>query len=205
MVRVFKRMRHLRGKLLAIRLGPGAAILPPEVTKIHMNFATDIHDGHWGPRRFWRNCLPRLKYWNPAVSMTVTRTQDQEGPALMTIQFTTPEEAAAITPEISSPADKVDSTAPITQGQAVSITNRVETINMKHRVDSEILNELLKLTNARVIKAKPEELREIAELERLEAEAERDQAEQEKIYAKQRRERAMLKAAQAAPGESVKS
>jgi len=169
-----------------------------------MNFAVDIHDGHWGPRRFWRNCLPRLKYWNPAVSMTVTRTQDQEGPALMTVHFTTPEEAATTDPEISSSADKVESTAPVAEGKAGPITDRVETLNMKHRVESEILNELLKLTNAKVVKPKPEELREIAELERLDAEAERDQAEQEKIYARQRRERAMLKAAQAAPGEIVK-
>ncbi len=37
-------------QLLAIRLGPGAAVLQPEITKIHMDFAYDIHDGHYGPR-----------------------------------------------------------------------------------------------------------------------------------------------------------
>ena len=25
-------------------------MLPPEVTRIHMDFAVDIHDGHYGPR-----------------------------------------------------------------------------------------------------------------------------------------------------------
>lgn len=137
--------------------------------------------------------------------MTVSRTEDQEGPALMTVHFTTSEEAATTAPEITSSADKVESTAPVAVGKAGPITDRIETINMKHRVDSEILDELLKLTNARVVKPKPEELREIAELEKLNAESEKDQAEQDKIYARQRRERAMLKAAQAAPGEMVKT
>jgi len=50
MVAVIKRMRKLRAKLLAIRIGPGAAVLPPEVTRIHMDFARDIEDGHYGPR-----------------------------------------------------------------------------------------------------------------------------------------------------------
>jgi len=36
--------------LLAIRLGPGAAMLPPEVTRIHMDFAFKLNDGHFGPR-----------------------------------------------------------------------------------------------------------------------------------------------------------
>jgi large subunit ribosomal protein MRP49 len=135
--------------------------------------------------------------------MTVSRTEDQEGPALMTVHFATPQDATTTLPEITSSADKNASTGPPTTAEAGPTTIRVETINMKHRVDSEIVGELLKLTNARVVKPKPEELREIAELERLNAEAEQDQADQEKIYARQRRERAMLKAAQAAPGEMV--
>lgn len=38
-----------------------------------------------GPRKFWRENLPRLKYHNPAVPMVVNRTFDQEGPATLRI------------------------------------------------------------------------------------------------------------------------
>ena len=49
-----------------IRTGPGAAILPPEVKRIHLDFAIKINDGHAGPRSvvlwlplgFSKNILP---------------------------------------------------------------------------------------------------------------------------------------------------
>lgn len=44
------RMRALQTKLLAIRLGSGALILPKEVKRIHMRFARRIEGGHLGPR-----------------------------------------------------------------------------------------------------------------------------------------------------------
>ncbi len=39
---------HLQ--LLEIRTGPGAAIMPSEVTRIHMDFALKRNNGHLGPR-----------------------------------------------------------------------------------------------------------------------------------------------------------
>jgi len=44
------RMRALQNKLLAIRLGSGALVLPKEVKRIHMRFARRIEGGHLGPR-----------------------------------------------------------------------------------------------------------------------------------------------------------
>jgi hypothetical protein len=37
-------------QLLSIRNGPGAAVLPPEVTGIHMDFSTKIKHGHYGAK-----------------------------------------------------------------------------------------------------------------------------------------------------------
>lgn len=82
---MIKRMRHMKTRLLAIRLGPGAALLPKEIERIHLDFAPLINDGHRGPRKFWRHMLPRLKYHNPGVLMSVSRTQEQTGPAIMSI------------------------------------------------------------------------------------------------------------------------
>ncbi|KAH7356861.1 50S ribosomal protein-like protein Mrp49 [Rhexocercosporidium sp. MPI-PUGE-AT-0058] len=191
MVAIIKRMRKLRA-LLAIRIGPGAAVLPPEVTRIHMDFARDLEDGHYGPRKFWRNCLPRLKYHNPAIPMTVNRTNDQSGPALLTIHFTSPSAAADTSPEISSTTTKQTSSAPVAATKAGPATERTEVINMKHRPESEILDQLLAITRARVVKPTAEETRQIQEIEDQNARSERDSVMMAEVNAKRKREEAIL-------------
>lgn len=39
-------------------------------------------------RKFWRHMLPRLKYHNPRIPMTVSRTNNQTGPATLSIYLT---------------------------------------------------------------------------------------------------------------------
>lgn len=53
MVSLLQRMRKLQTTLLAIRTGPGAAVLPKDVKRLHLRFATKIEDGHMGPRYAW--------------------------------------------------------------------------------------------------------------------------------------------------------
>jgi len=36
-------------------------------------------------RKFWREMLPRMKYRNPSISMTVSRHNDPDGPSLLHI------------------------------------------------------------------------------------------------------------------------
>lgn len=43
-------MRKLQAKLLSIRLGSGAYVLPQDVKRIHMRFAKRLEGGHMGPR-----------------------------------------------------------------------------------------------------------------------------------------------------------
>ncbi len=51
-------------QLVRLRTGPGAAILPHDVTRIHMEFNHKYNDGHMGPR-----CdLPPLFGLSPAAS-----------------------------------------------------------------------------------------------------------------------------------------
>lgn len=47
---ISQRMRKVQTKLLEIRIGPGAMILPKEVKRIHMKFPTTILGGHMGPK-----------------------------------------------------------------------------------------------------------------------------------------------------------
>ncbi|KAJ5777741.1 hypothetical protein N7520_000987 [Penicillium odoratum] len=95
MVNFLKRMRKLK-TMLEVRVGTGAALFPslanatkefPAVTRLHLTYARKIYGGHHGARLFWRQCLPRLKYHNPGVPMTVQQTDEQEGPAALTIYF----------------------------------------------------------------------------------------------------------------------
>lgn len=83
----------------------GAAVMPPEVKRLALTFASKNKGGHMGPRyatgfgvgrselgltgarKFWKNYLPRLKWHNPQVQMDVTRDSLVGGPATLTIEF----------------------------------------------------------------------------------------------------------------------
>ncbi|KAI9697228.1 MAG: hypothetical protein M1836_004792 [Candelina mexicana] len=200
MVSVLKRMRKLKA-LLAIRLGPGAAHLPPDVKRIHMDFAYKINDGHFGPRKFWRLYLPSLKYHNPAISMTVNRTTDQEGPATMTIYFAPPPTSSTTTSPSSSTQPSKPTSAPTTSTTSTTAPSdhtpftRTHTINMKHRHESEILSQLLEVTKAVKIKATREEEEEIREMEEERKRREADARRSAVVNAERKREEEMLRQA----------
>ncbi|OAF59729.1 hypothetical protein VC83_03785 [Pseudogymnoascus destructans] len=187
MVSILRRMTKLRA-LLAIKLGPGAAVLPKNVTKLHMEFAKRMNDGHYGPRKFWHSCLPRLKYHNPTVSMTLERTTNQEGPALMTVYF----DDATHPQTPSAPVAGTQTEPPASSQQ------RVVTINMKHRHESEILSQLLALTNAVPVEPTPEEVEQLQKLAALKEVGERDSARHRIFNAEKKREEAILAQARSA-------
>lgn len=113
----------------------------------------------------------------------------------MTVHFTSPEAATTIKPEISSTTDSQTSTGPVPEPKAGPPTERTEVINMKHRQDSEILEQLLKLTKAKVVRPTAEEQREIQEMEEQNAKSERDAALTAEVNAKRKREAVILKQA----------
>lgn len=193
MVNLVQRMRRLKTRLLDIRIGPGAAILPPNVKRIHLSFAYKFNDGHLGPRRVWRYYLPRLKYHNPAVSMTVSRSHDQAGPATLSVFFA-PSSNASTHSATSSPAP----TSSTSGGKAPSEHTpweRVEAIDMKHKKPEEILERLIEVTRAEPLLPTPEDE---AEFTQLEAERESSEKDRERAMAdneKARRERELLEQA----------
>lgn len=63
---------------------------------------------------------------------------------------------------------------------------------MKHRSESEILDELMKLTEAKVVRATQEEQRQIQELERQNRESEVESIKQAAINEEKRREQAIM-------------
>ncbi|MCJ1280745.1 hypothetical protein MMC26_000062 [Xylographa opegraphella] len=178
MVNIAKRMRHLKS-LFSIRLGPGAAILPKDVKRIHLDFATKFNDGHLGPRRFFQHCLPRLKYHNPGVSMTVTRTTNQAGPATMTVFF------AGAAPAGSS------------------VNERVQVLDMKHRQEPEILHRLLEVTGAVPVRATEAEELELRAMEEEGARSAVDRERNRLFLEEKRRQAALLAQAKASVNASL--
>ena len=175
-----------RPQLLNIRVGPGAAILPKNVSRLHLDFAVKDNNGHVGARKFWRNALPRLKYHNPAVSMTIHRSTNQEAPSLLTIYFKrTPASQSLTSPALSAPA-----TATTNQESS----NRTEVIDMRNIRDSEILSKLLYLTQATPVAETLEDKMESQELADIKEKIERDKIAGASIQEEKRKEKALLDA-----------
>ncbi|KAI8634057.1 CI-B8 domain-containing protein [Xylariaceae sp. FL1651] len=197
MVNPGKRM-HILQALLSLRHGPGAAILPPEITRIHMDFALKWNDGHLGPRKFWRTCLPRLKYWNPAIPMLVNRSDNQAGPATMSIYF-----RQASSEDSTSVTETVRNMLPLAQQPHSSIKNehpapppdegeRVVTIDMKNVHSDTILSEFLAKTGATPIHPTPDEAVEMRQVEERVERAAVDRAIVKKFIDDKKREERML-------------
>ncbi|CAJ2511007.1 Uu.00g066320.m01.CDS01 [Anthostomella pinea] len=210
MVNPGKRM-HVLQALLALRHGPGAAILPPEITRIHMDFALKWNDGHLGPRKFWKTCLPRLKFWNPAIPMLVNRSDQQAGPATMSIYFrqtsldpTSPSSSStSSSTSPSSVAAAARNMLPLAQQPKSSTENehpapppeageRVVTIDMKNVHSDAIFSEFMAKTGATPVHPSPDEEVEMRQVEEREERATVDRAIVKKYIDDKRREERML-------------
>ena len=143
-----------------------------------MDFATKINGGHFGPRKFWREYLPRLKFHNPAVSMSVNRSTDQDGPATMTIFLSEP---TVQRKESSSDAHR----APV-------LGERVEVIDMKNKRDSEIFGEFLNITGAVEVSASADEVQQLRDLEEQRERSRQDREESQRLMIARQQEQSLL-------------
>lgn len=130
--------------------------------------------------------------------MTVDRSDDNAGPATLTVFF-----APAANP---SSASALSSPAPISSTTNAKATSdhtpfeRVESIEMKHKHEEEILEQLMQITKAVQVNPSPDEELEMKELEDQRARSERD-AETTRVYnEKVRQEKALLEQARSAVG-----
>ncbi|KAF2141229.1 uncharacterized protein K452DRAFT_287939 [Aplosporella prunicola CBS 121167] len=187
-----KRMFKMKEKLLAIRIGPGAAVLPKDVSRIRMRFARKIDDGHRGPKHFWREYMPRLKFRNPAIPMTVDRNAAQSDPAIMSVYFSTP---STNSPSQAKDTAPTSSTSSDTATSKYKASQRVVEIQMKHRSEDEILQRLYEVTNAEVVKPTDTETEELRELVEKKERSRRDSERQAAINRQRKREAELLAAA----------
>ncbi|KAJ5028496.1 CI-B8 domain-containing protein [Bipolaris maydis] len=198
MVHILSRMRKLR-ELLWIRCGPGALILPKEVSKISMEFNTKIYGGHRGARKFWREMLPRIKYRNPSVPIQISRHNDADGPALLHIYTASKTQPAAGTtnaPVAQQPESTPPSGTPNARNSLVPDTSKpTYTINIKDQLESEILEALVAQTGAQEIKPTEQELAEMREIAEFKERSEADRVQVRERLMKERREAELLKLA----------
>ncbi|KAF7540394.1 hypothetical protein G7Z17_g12194 [Cylindrodendrum hubeiense] len=190
-------LRHAHtSQLINVQCGPGAAILPAEVTRIHLDFARTLNGGHMGARKFWLENLPRLKYHNPSVPMIVNRhTQNSQKPTL-SIFLRKPDAGPA--PDIrSQPASSRDN---LSKAPTPDADERVITIDMTMKHSSHILEYILAETKATVIHPTTEEIRELQELEAMRKQADVDRDRVKRLREEKKREEEMLKRARAAGG-----
>lgn len=151
-----------------------------------------MHDADLACSKFWQEHLPRIKYYNPAVSTTVERNDNQAGPALLTIFFAEPSistsrDAATAAPTQSTSGDKAPSDyAP---------TERTFSIDMKHKHESAILEELMKAAEGQPVEPTEAEKEELEDLQERRRHSDRDAELVKEVLAKKRKDQQVLEQA----------
>ncbi|KAF4483588.1 ribosomal MRP49 [Fusarium agapanthi] len=191
-----ERFNKLRA-IISLRCGPGAAILPQEVTRIHMDFATSFKNGHMGAKKFWRENLPRLKYHNPSVPMIVNRHSRNNKKPTISIYLRKPDASSPAPATRSQPSSSRNNMSKATPPDA---DERIITVDMTEKHSSHILEYVLAETRAVPIKPTKEEIRELQELDAMARQAEVDRARMRSLREEKKREEDMLKRARAAGG-----
>lgn len=162
--------------MLDVRVGTGAAIFPssasatkefPAVTRLHLTYAQKIYEGHQGARHFWRNCLPRLKYHNPGVGMTVHKTDDQSKPPALTIYFA--EQIGGTAAAIAAKQAIKDAHAPAPEGN-----EKAAVVNIKGLSYQEIWSRVQASTGAEQVATSPEDEAEAKKLADMKVKAVQD-------------------------------
>ena len=104
--------------------------------------------------------------------MTVTRTEDQSGPASLTVYLSS-----------------------ATSEEASNEEFQEQVIDMKHKRDTTILEELTYLTNAQQVAATEQDEEDLRNLREQAVRSERDAELQREVVAKRRKERELLEQA----------
>lgn len=123
--------------------------------------------------------------------MTVERTEDQEGPASLTVFFAAESEGADVSGS-SLGSGSGAGTGAASEGAA---SERTRSINMKHKKEGEILEEVLRICEGRPVTATAAEEEQLRELEGERQRSEEDRVKQAKVLKDRRRQQEILRQA----------
>lgn len=73
---VTKQLRFLN-KISSTTIKP-QIIIGHSVTSIKLTFQQQSHNGHMGARKFWRNFLPTIQFYNPTLPIIVHRISNED-------------------------------------------------------------------------------------------------------------------------------
>ena len=125
--------------------------------------------------------------------MTIDRSHDQAGPAILSVFFAMAANASSHS-ATASPAPTSSTSGDKAPSDHVP-WDRVEAIDMKHKKEEEILQRLMEVTKAKAVIASAEEEAELRELDEQQRKSERDREEVTAYKEKVRQEKALLEQA----------
>lgn len=191
MATIGPRLRKLQTKLLAMRMGSGAVKLPKDVQRIHMRFAPRLGNGHMGPRKFWKHELIRLKFHNPAVSMTVDRSVKTEEEAFLTVFFA-PKDAAKTSGAETGGTHATTSTSGDKVASDHTPSEKTESVSISHKLPHEILQDLVRLTDAEIIDPEAEDVQLEKDLAEQDTRSQADREQSMALNAEKKRQADLL-------------
>lgn len=142
-------------------------------------------------RKFWHNELIRLKYHNPAVSMTVDRSIKTEEQATLTVFFA-PEDAPRTSGSPTSGTAATTSTSGDKEPSEHVPAARTKSVSVSHKVADEILKELISITKAQVIEPASEDLQLETDLEEFRKRQQEDRERSLALNAEKKRQEELL-------------
>lgn len=155
-----------------------------------------------GSTEFFTKYMPRLKYHNPAVSMTVDRRAKKKMEARMTVYFAKQAAKGAAKPsEIGQAGAAGGPTKDITTGAEEDL--RVVNIDTDMLYAPQIYEKLLETTGGKPVQHTPEEIEQMEEYERINREKAIDSVQKKEVAAKLNAERKAEEMARAAAAAAV--
>jgi large subunit ribosomal protein MRP49 len=140
--------------------------------------------------------LPRIKYRNPTIPISISRHNDPDGPSLLHIYTTAPTPQQAPTTSSVSNQAPSSSATPNPQTTLVPDTSPpTHTLNIRDVNESEILDMLVKTIGATQLEMTEQEKAEMQEMKEQNERSEKDRVEVREKLAKERREQELLKLA----------
>jgi large subunit ribosomal protein MRP49 len=130
--------------------------------------------------------LPRIKYRNPSVPISISRHNDPDGPSLLHV-YTRTANLSTSAPPSATPNPQttlVPDTSPPTHS-----------LNIRDQEESQILEMLVKTIGATEIQMTEQEKQEMAEMKEFKERSEKDRVEVREKLLKERREQELLKLA----------
>lgn len=137
--------------------------------------------------------LPRIKYRNPSLPISVTRHDDPNGPAYLHIY--TSATASRSAPQAANTPGSANASPTAANTLTPETSAPTHTVDIKTLDESEILEALMEKTGAVQLQPPPEEVQEMAEIEEFKQRAEKDRAEVREKLMKVRREEELLRMA----------